>query len=356
MAEQYQGCHSENLSLGIFGNPPFGLKKSVNNGSKFKEAEAPFHSANLTIEDEFLPLPFSRLIHISTYGRQVMTSWPDLEPMPNRLVNYGVTDNGIAIIELASNSAGAPLEGDEVGPNTYTHEMMRDIDTAVVRARFNDDVSVILITGNGHKFFSAGASIQMLNSVTPGFKYNFCLHANETLSRLEQTPKLVICAINGHAVGGGLEIAMACDIRIARKDSGKCGLPEINLGVLAGTGGTARLSRIIGRSRALEYMVSGELMAFEKAKEMDLINDVWDGSLDEFRQDVLDYAGQFTLPYKATLAVGNIKRSVQSGPEMPFEYHLALERELQAALFNSDDAKEGIAAYVDRRTPRFEGK
>ena len=109
--KQYQACHSENLSPGIFGNPPFGLKKSVNNGSKFKEAEAPFHSANLTIEDEFLPLPFSRLIHISTYGRQVMTSWPDLEPMPNRLVNYGVTDNGIAIIELASNSAGAPLEG-----------------------------------------------------------------------------------------------------------------------------------------------------------------------------------------------------------------------------------------------------
>ena len=148
---------------------------------------------------------------------------------------------------------------------------------------------------------------------------------------------------------------MACDIRIARKDAGKCGLPEINLGVLAGTGGTARLSRLIGKSRALEYMVSGELMAFEKAKEIDLFNDVWDGSLDDFRQDILDYASQFCLPYKATMAVGNIKRSVQSGPEMPFEYHLALERELQAALFNSADAKEGIAAYVERRTPRFEG-
>ncbi|HIK99775.1 MAG TPA: enoyl-CoA hydratase/isomerase family protein, partial [Candidatus Poseidoniales archaeon] len=144
----------------------------------------------------------------------------------------------MAIIELASNSSGAPLEDGEIGPNTYTHEMMRDIDTAVVKARFDDDVTVIVFTGHGQKFFSAGASIQMLNSVTPGFKYNFCLHANETLSRLEQTPKLVICAINGHAVGGGLEIAMACDIRIARKDAGKCGLPEINLGVLAGTGGT----------------------------------------------------------------------------------------------------------------------
>jgi enoyl-CoA hydratase/carnithine racemase len=275
--------------------------------------------------------------------------------MPNNLVNYGVTENGIAIIELASNSSGAPLEDGEIGPNTYTHEMMRDIDTAVVKARFDDDVTVIVFTGHGQKFFSAGASIQMLNSVTPGFKYNFCLHANETLSRLEQTPKLVICAINGHAVGGGLEIAMACDIRIARKDSGKCGLPEINLGVLAGTGGTARLTRLIGKARALEYMVSGELMAFEKAKEIDLVNDVWDGSLEDFRQDILDYATQYTLPFKATMAVGNIKRSCQSGPEMPFEYHLALERELQAALFHSNDAKEGIAAYAERRTPRFVG-
>ncbi len=284
-----------------------------------------------------------------------MTDWPELEPMPNRLVNYGVTDNGIAILELASDSNGAPLEGDSMGPNTYTHEMMRDIDTAIVKARFDDDVSVILLTGNGEKFFSAGASIAMLNSVTPGFKYNFCLHANETLSRLEQTPKLVIAALNGHAVGGGLEIAMACDIRIARKDSGKVGLPEINLGVLAGTGGTARLTRLIGKAKAMEYMVSGELLSFEKALELNLINHLWDGSLSDFRQDVLDWAGQYTLPYKATMAVGNIKRSCQSGPEMPFEYHLALERELQAALFNSSDAKEGIAAYVERRTPRFSG-
>jgi len=284
-----------------------------------------------------------------------MTNWPELEAMPNKLVNYGVTDNGIAIIELASDSSGAPLEDGAMGPNTYTHEMMRDIDTAVVKARFDDDVHVIVMIGHGEKFFSAGASIDMLNSVTPGFKYNFCLHANETLSRLEQTPKLVIAALNGHAVGGGLEIAMACDIRIARKDAGKMGLPEINLGVLAGTGGTARLTRLIGKAKALEYMVSGELLAFEKGVELNLINHLWDGSATDFRQDILDWAGQFTLPYKATKAVGNIKRSCQSGPEMPFEYHLAFERELQAALFNSDDAKEGIAAYTERRTPRFTG-
>lgn len=280
-----------------------------------------------------------------------------LEAMDNRLVNYGTTDNGIAVIELTSNSAGAPIEGEnDRSPNTYTHEMMRDIDQAIVKARFDDDVTVIIMTGNGSSFFSAGASIQMLNSVTPGFKYNFCLHANETLSRLEQTPKLVICAINGHAVGGGLEIAMATDIRIARKNSGKVGLPEINLGVLAGTGGTARLTRLIGKARALEMMVTGELMSFEDAHGCNLINHIWEGTAESFRQEVLDWASQFTLPHKAVKAVGNIKRSCQTGPEIPFEYHLALERELQSALFQSSDAKEGIAAYVEKRVANFTGQ
>ena len=279
-----------------------------------------------------------------------------LEPMRNNLVNYGVTDNGIAVIELSSNSAGAPLSEGEVGPNTYTHGMMCDIDDAIIKARFNDDVTVIVLTGNGDKFFSAGASIQMLNSVTPGFKYNFCLHANETLSRFEQTSKLVICAMNGHAVGGGLEIAMAADIRIARKNSGKVGLPEINLGVLAGTGGTARLTRLIGKAKAMEIMVTGELMSFEDALGYNLINHLWEGSAEDFRRDVIDWASQFTLPNKAVKAVGNIKRSCQTGPEIPFEYHLALERELQSALFSSSDAKEGIAAYVEKRVPNFTGQ
>jgi len=276
--------------------------------------------------------------------------------MHNNLVNYGVTDNGIAIIELTSDSSGNPWEEGKTSVNTYTHEMMRDIDEAVLRARFDDDVTVIILTGHGEKFFSAGASISMLDSVTPGFKYFFCLHANETLSRLEQTPKLVIAALNGHAVGGGLEIAMAADIRIARKDSGQVGLPEVSLGVLAGTGGTARLSRLVGKAKAMEIMVTGRKFSFEEAREMSLVHDIWDGNLNDFKQDLLDYAGQFTLPMAASKAIGNIKRSVQSGMEIPLEYHLALERELQSDLFQSSDAKEGIAAYVEKKTPRFEGR
>ncbi len=284
-----------------------------------------------------------------------MCGWPKLQPMPNGLVNYGVTDSGIAIIELSSDSAGEPWMEGKTSVNTYTHSMMRDIDEAVLKARFNDDVTVIILTGHGEKFFSAGASISMLDSVTPGFKYFFCLHANETLSRLEQTPKLVIAALNGHAVGGGLEIAMAADIRIGRKDAGQVGLPEVSLGVLAGTGGTARLSRLVGKAKAMEIMVTGRKFSYEEAMEMDLVHDVWDGDAEQFKLDILDYAGQFTLPFAASKAIGNIKRSVQSGMEIPLEYHLALERELQSDLFHSKDAKVGIAAYVEKKTPRFEG-
>lgn len=278
-----------------------------------------------------------------------------LEPMPNRLVNYGVTENGIAVLELASDSAGAPLAPGASGPNTYTHEMMRDIDEAVLRARFDSKVHVIVLTGNGEKFFSAGASIQMLNRVTPEYKYFFCLHANETLSRLEQTPKLTIAALNGHAVGGGLEIAMACDLRIARKDAGKVGLPEINLGVLAGTGGTQRLARLVGKPKAIELMVTGNNLSFEDAQGLGLVSQVVAGSAADFRRDVLDWAGQFCPPNKAAMAAGHIKRSVQSGAEVPLEYGLAIERELQAKLFASKDAKEGIAAYVEKRVANFKG-
>src|SRR5262250_2160480 len=180
------------------------------------------------------------------------------------LVNYRVED-GIAVIELNDPPA-----------NTYTYEMNRQLDECILKARMDNDVYVLLLTGVGDKFFSAGANIKMLASVDPTFKYYFCLHANETLLRLEHTPKLVIAAINGHCVGGGLEIAMAADIRIARRDAGKIGLPEVNLGVLPGTGGTQRLTRIVGKSKAIELMATGELFDFEKGEALGLVNQIFD--------------------------------------------------------------------------------
>ncbi len=241
--------------------------------------------------------------------------------------------------------------------NAYTYEMMQAFDTAILKARMDEGIQAIVITGNGEKFFSAGANINMLTNVTPTFKYFFCLHANETLSRLEQTPKLVIAAINGHCVGGGLEIAMAADIRIARRNAGKMGLPEVSLGVLPGTGGTQRLTRLIGKSKAIELMATGQLFDFERGLELGLVNQILDAETNEqFAEQVAEYAAQFTTPNKAAAAVGRIKRSVQTGAEIPFESALALERELQQQLFQSEDAKEGLDAYVNKRKPIFKGK
>ena len=267
---------------------------------------------------------------------------PD-ETATKKLVDYW-TDGGVAVIQLNDPPA-----------NTYTYEMNRQLDDAILQARFDDGVYVIVLRGAGEKFFSAGANIGMLNKVTPKFKYYFCLHANETLSRLEQTPKLVIAALNGHTVGGGLEIAMAADIRIARKEAGKIGLPEVNLGVLPGTGGTQRLARLVGKAKAIELMVTGRQLSFDSAKEIGLVNEVWDASAADWWQQVLDYARQFVPPNKAAKAVGNIKRAVCSGIEVPFESALAIERELQQLLFQSDDAKEGIRSYVEKRVPVFKG-
>jgi len=258
------------------------------------------------------------------------------------LVRYETRD-GVAYLTL-----------DDPPANTYTYEMMRQLDEAVLKARFDNDVHVLVLRGQGDKFFCAGANIKMLQESEPRFKYFFCLHANETLNRLEQTPKLVISALNGHTVGGGFEIAMAADLRIAKKDAGKIGLPEINLGVLPGTGGTQRLARLVGKSRAIELMVTGELVSFEEGKELGLVNRIFEA--ESFDEQLHDFARQFCPPNKAAKAVGRIKRSVQSGWEVPFESGLAIERELQQQLFESGDAREGLAAYVEKRKPEFSGR
>jgi enoyl-CoA hydratase len=261
------------------------------------------------------------------------------------LVHYEARE-GVAILTL-----------DDPPANTYTYELMQDLDRCILQARMDESVYVIVLVGAGEKFFCAGASIPMLNSVTPQFKYYFCLHANETLNRLEQTPKLVIAALNGHTVGGGLEIAMAADLRIAKQGGGKIGLPEVNLGVLPGTGGTQRLTRIVGKSSAIELMVTGRTFEFDEAKRLGIVTDIYEAAdRDEFMNKVLEYAKQFTPPNMASKAIGNIKRAVQTGAELPYQDALAVERELQQLLFQSEDAKEGIAAYVEKRKPQFKAR
>src|ERR1035437_9730928 len=207
-------------------------------------------------------------------GGSVATSRPDVRD-EKKLIQYRV-DGGIAIITL-----------DDPPANTYTYGMNRQLDEAILGARMDSSVHVILLTGAGERFFCTGANIQMLSGANPTFKYYFCLHANETLLRLENTPKLVIAALNGHCVGGGLEIAMAADLRIARKDAGKIGLPEVNLGVLPGTGGTQRLSRLVGKSKAIELMITGNTFSFEEAQEFGIVNDIFER--DGFMENIMEY-------------------------------------------------------------------
>ncbi len=264
------------------------------------------------------------------------------EAMENRLVNYNV-ENGIAIIELNDPPA-----------NTYTYEMMRDLDDAILEARLDEDVHVIVLRGAGDKFFCAGANSKMLLSATKQFRYFFSLHGNETLMRLENTQKLVIAAINGHAVGGGLEIALACDIRIAKRGPGMLGLPEINLGLLPGMGGTQRLPRVVGKTKGLEMLMTGRTVSVDEALEIGLVSHVFEE--ENYFEKVLEYASQFVAPAKASKAVGLIKRSVQTGLELPQVEALALERELLQQLFESEDAEEGLKAYSQKRQGQFKGR
>src|SRR5437899_7281885 len=276
----------------------------------------------------------------------------EVAPMTTTLVNASKHE-GVMVLELRNPPA-----------NTYSYEMMRELDAHILDARMDESIHVLVITGappppdakKSNEFFCAGADIEMLRHSAPYFKYNFCLHANETLCRLEQTPKLVIAAINGHCVGGGLEIALACDLRVARVNAGKIGLPEVSLGVLPGTGGTQRLARALGRAKAIELMAEAATFSIEEPKAIGLINAVIDASPGEFRARALEYARKFVPPAKASRAVGFIKRAVTTGLEVGLEQGLALERELQQRLFEGQDAKEGISAYNARRSPQFSGK
>lgn len=259
-----------------------------------------------------------------------------------KTVEYRV-DKGIALLEINR----PPV-------NSYTHELLRELDEALLQARFDDELHVLIVTGKGEKFFSAGADINMLANKPLSYKYNFALHGHEVLCRMENTPKLIIAAINGHAVGGGLEIAMAADIRIAKKEGGRLGLAEINLGVMPGMGGTQRLPRIIGRAKALELCATGKTVAFEEALEMGLIHHIYER--ENFIDRVMEYARQFIPPNKASLAVGKVKRAIQSGIEMSLAEGLTLEREVLYQTFASEDGNEGVRAYLEKRTAQFKGK
>ena len=208
----------------------------------------------------------------------------------------------------------AVLTLDEPPANTYSYEMMRELDAAILDARMDDSVHVIVLTGAGEKFFCAGATIGMLREATPDFKYYFCLHANETMNRLEQTPKLVIAALNGHTVGGGLEMAMAADLRIARKDAGKLGFPKsrwVCCRVLV------ERSAWPSRGKGARHGTHGEWPADDDGRgaAIGLVTEVWDETRlagRSFLDAIVDYAVR--SPRRTRPAVPSGESNAQCSP------------------------------------------
>lgn len=239
--------------------------------------------------------------------------------------------------------------------NSYNHDFFLEFGDHIDKVRFDDSIKVAIVTSALDGVFSAGADISMLKASTPDFKAMFCLNCQETLTKMESTPKVFIAALNGTCVGGGLEIALATDLRFAAKDpAGKfrIGLPEVTLGVLPGTGGTQRLPRLIGKSRAIDLMITGELISPDQAFQWGLVDRVWPVS--EFWAKTIEYANK--LASGPTRAISLIKRSVQEGTEMSLAAGLAIERELQNRLFVTKDAQEGLGAFIEKRKPQYKGE
>src|SRR5437899_1107148 len=243
---------------------------------------------------------------------------------------------------------------DKTKANNNDDYMMRDYNTSIDDVRFDDDFDVCVIASKLDGVLSAGADINLLASSTPDYKAMFCLNCQEILNKMESTPKLFIAAIDGHCVGGGLEIAMATDLRLASDGAWRIGLPEVTLGVLPGTGGTQRLPRLVGKSRAIDLMATGRMLTPKEALDWGLLNRVFTRA--KFCDDTMAFATGLTYPQHAARAVGFIKRSVTEGIEMPMYEGFALERELQNRLFAMADAKEGFRAFLEKRKPVFQGK
>src|SRR2546428_75859 len=236
--------------------------------------------------------------------------------------------------------------------NSYDKAFMQELDAAIDEARRDDGVKAILVRSANEKFFSAGADVSIFARSDMDTQNAFVVCANEAIGKFEETPKVVVAAINGHCLGGGLEIALCCDFRIAAEGSYRIGLPEVTLGLLPGTGGTQRLPRLIGRQKALDFMLRGATMPPQDALAAGIVDEVVPAP------QLLDKALERLRAYTTgpTLAIGRIKKAAVLGFGMRLDEGLKLERQLLIDLFKSDDAKEGVTAFVEKRKPTYKGK
>ncbi len=236
--------------------------------------------------------------------------------------------------------------------NSYDAAFVEDLSRAIDEARADDSVKAIVVRSASEKFFSAGADVSFFAKSSPDEQMAFVARANGTMGMLEETPKVVIAAINGHCLGGGLEIALCCDFRIAAEGTYKIGLPEVTLGLLPGTGGTQRLPRLIGRQKALDLMLRGATLSPQDAKDAGIVDEVVPAA--ELQARVAERARSYAEG--ASYAMGQIKLATVQGYGRPLAEGLAIEREALGRIFKSEDAREGITAFTEKRKPVYKGR
>jgi len=243
-----------------------------------------------------------------------------------RVVSVTREQGGVALIHLNRPPA-----------NSYDRQFIDDLNAAIDEIRFDEAIGAVVLMSDLPKFFSAGADIGMFRSVTPKARAMTILHMHEVLLKMEHTPKVFIAAIGGHCLGGGLEISLAADFRFAAEGEYRLGVPEVTLGLLPGNGGTQRLPRLIGRQKAVELGIVDRLLA-----------------PDRLLPEAIAFAA--TLAGGPRAAIGEIKLVAKQGLEMSLESALALEREGIFRLFETADAKEGLAAFAEKRKPSWKGE
>jgi len=256
------------------------------------------------------------------------------------------------VVRLEKNDAVGHIVLDRPPANSYDKAFLDDLSLAIDEARFDAAIKAIVVRSASEKFFSAGADLKMFASTDADYQSAFVIHANEIMSKFERTAKVVVAAINGHCLGGGLEIALCCDFRFAAEGAYNIGLPEVTLGVLPGTGGTQRLPRLIGRQKALDLMLRGAAVQPAQAKELGIVDELFPAA--ELLAKTSDYAAK--LATGPTLAIGKIKLATVLGSGMPFQNAMLYEHEAVGRLFASEDAREGVTAFSEKRKPTYKGK
>jgi enoyl-CoA hydratase/carnithine racemase len=236
--------------------------------------------------------------------------------------------------------------------NAYDTDRLHELADIITQIRRDESIRVVVVRSALEKFFSAGADISVLKTSNSSAFANLLVIAHETMDMIAHTPKIFIAAVAGHCIGGGLELALACDLRFGAEGKYGIGLGEINLGLNPAMGGTQRLPRLIQRSRALHLMVTGETLKPEVAHQWGLLDRLFPA--DTFWNDVLAYAEK--LAKGPSLAQGYAKLSLNQGLESSLAEGLSLERAHQNLLFKSDDAAEGLKAFLEKRPAQFTGR